>query len=186
MASESMTSGNSPRAMTANSVDPCPTDVRDRFQVMGYETHTRSPAAACVGTADALGSLAVERGVELLQLGTQWLGEFVSSGAVQAGTMDAKAFFFGSSDWGNSITVDKPPLSLWILGASVRLFGWSPEAMLAPQAAMGLLTTLIIYLLIRRHFTGTAALIAAAVFATTPIITLMSGTTIRIHSCSSS
>ncbi|MEV7131425.1 glycosyltransferase family 39 protein [Arthrobacter sp. NPDC093128] len=102
-----------------------------------------------------------------------WANSFYSA-AVQAGTMDSKAFFFGSSDWGNSITVDKPPLSLWIMGVSVRLFGLSPEAMLAPQAAMGLLTTLVIYLLVRRHFTGTAALVAAAVFATTPIITLMS------------
>jgi hypothetical protein len=37
-----------------------------------------------------------------------WANSFYSA-AVQAGTMDWTAFFFGSSDWGNAITVDKPP-----------------------------------------------------------------------------
>lgn len=102
-----------------------------------------------------------------------WSNSYYSA-AVQAGTMDWKAFFFGSSDWGNSITVDKPPLSLWVMGSSARLFGLSPVAMLAPQAAMGVCTTLLIYVLIRRFFSGAAALMAGATFASTPIITLMS------------
>lgn len=102
-----------------------------------------------------------------------WSNSYYAA-AVQAGTMDGKAFFFGSSDWGNAITVDKPPLSLWVMGLSARLFGLSPVAMLAPQAAMGVLTTLIIYLLIRRFFSSVAALMAAAVFASTPIVTLLS------------
>ncbi len=35
------------------------------------------------------------------------------SAAVQAGSESWKAFFFGSSDAANSITVDKPPAALW-------------------------------------------------------------------------
>ena len=76
-----------------------------------------------------------------------WANSFYSA-AVQAGTMDWKAFFFGSSDWGNAITVDKPPLSLWIMGTSARLFGLSPESILLPQAVMGVLSTLLIYMLV--------------------------------------
>lgn len=102
-----------------------------------------------------------------------WANSFYSA-AVQSGTMDAKAFFFGSSDWGNSITVDKPPLSLWVMGISVRLFGFNPVAMLAPQVLMGVGTTLLIYMLLRRHTSAVAALFGAAVFFTTPIVTLMS------------
>ena len=41
------------------------------------------------------------------------------------GTKNWKAFFFGSSDAGNSITVDKPPAALWVMALSVRLFGLS-------------------------------------------------------------
>src|SRR6516162_1865502 len=41
-----------------------------------------------------------------------WANSFYSA-AVQAGTKSWKAFFFGSSDAASSITVDKPPASLW-------------------------------------------------------------------------
>ena len=43
-----------------------------------------------------------------------WANSFYSA-AVQAGSESWKAFFFGSSDAGNSITVDKPPASLWVM-----------------------------------------------------------------------
>lgn len=109
----------------------------------------------------------------LSNLGVNGWANYYYSAAVQAGSMDAKAFFFGSSDWGNSITVDKPPLSLWVMGLSVRLFGFSPVAMLLPQAIMGVITTFLIYVIIRRHFSGPAALFGAFVFFTTPIVTLM-------------
>lgn len=43
-----------------------------------------------------------------------WANAFYSA-AAQAGSQSPKAFLFGSSDAGNSITVDKPPpLSLWL------------------------------------------------------------------------
>lgn len=102
-----------------------------------------------------------------------WANYFYSA-AVQSGTKNSWAFFFGSSDWGNSITVDKPPLSLWLMGLSVRLFGFSPEAMLLPQVVMGLSTTLLIYLILKHCVSGIAALLASLVFFTTPIVTLMS------------
>jgi 4-amino-4-deoxy-L-arabinose transferase-like glycosyltransferase len=55
------------------------------------------------------------------------------SAAVQAGSESWKAFFFGSSDAANSITVDKPPASLWAMALSVRLLGLSSFAILFPQ-----------------------------------------------------
>ena len=61
-------------------------------------------------------------------LGAQgWANDFYSA-AVQAGTKSWKAFFFGSSDSANFITVDKPPASLWVMELSARIFGvnsWS-------------------------------------------------------------
>jgi 4-amino-4-deoxy-L-arabinose transferase-like glycosyltransferase len=45
---------------------------------------------------------------------------------VQAGSSSWKAFLFGSSDPINSITVDKPPMSLWPMELSARLFGLNP------------------------------------------------------------
>src|SRR5688572_2223876 len=56
-----------------------------------------------------------------------WATSFYSA-AVQAGSESWKAFFFGSSDAANSITVDKTPASLWVMALSARIFGvnsWS-------------------------------------------------------------
>lgn len=102
-----------------------------------------------------------------------WANYFYTA-AVQSGTKDWTAAFFGSSDWGNSITVDKPPLSLWMMVLSARIFGLSPMSILTPQALLGVLSTLLIYLIIRRNFGAAAALIGAIAFFTTPIISLMS------------
>src|SRR5690348_6536251 len=56
------------------------------------------------------------------------------SAAVLAGTKSWKAFFFGSLDAGNFITVDKPPASLWLMELSGRIFGVSSWSILLPQA----------------------------------------------------
>ena len=104
--------------------------------------------------------------------GNGWANPYYSA-AVQAGLHDPAAFFFGSADWGNSITVDKPPLSLWIMGLSVRLFGLNTWALLLPQAAMTAGSTLLIYRLARRYLPSYAGLLSAAVFASTPITVLL-------------
>ncbi|WP_196804753.1 MULTISPECIES: ArnT family glycosyltransferase [unclassified Arthrobacter] len=101
-----------------------------------------------------------------------WANAYYSA-AVQSGLHDPTAFFFGSADWGNSISVDKPPLSLWIMGLSVRLFGLNTWALLLPQAAMTLGSTLMIFQLARKYLPSYAALVAAFVFATTPITVLL-------------
>lgn len=65
-----------------------------------------------------------------------WANSFYSA-AAQAGSQNWEALFFGSSDAANSITVDKPPASLWLMGLSVRLFGLSSWSILVPQALLG-------------------------------------------------
>jgi 4-amino-4-deoxy-L-arabinose transferase-like glycosyltransferase len=101
-----------------------------------------------------------------------WANAFYSA-AAQAGGSDWKAWFFGSLDAANSITVDKPPLSLWLMGLSVRIFGLSSWSILAPQALLGVATVGVLYATVRRWFGATAGLIAGAVLALTPVATLM-------------
>lgn len=101
-----------------------------------------------------------------------WANAFYSA-AVQAGSQNAEAFFFGSSDAANSITVDKPPASLWLMGLSVRLFGLSPLAILLPEALMGVATVALVYLIVRRHYPTWTALLAGAALAATPVAALM-------------
>lgn len=102
-----------------------------------------------------------------------WANPYYSA-AAQAGSKDWKAFFFGSFEWGNLITVDKPPLSIWVMALSVRLFGLNSWAILAPQAVMGVASTYLIYRIIRRGYGPVPALLGGAVYATTPVVFLMS------------
>ena len=78
-------------------------------------------------------------------------------------------FFFNSFDPGGFVTVDKPPLGLWVQTASAALFGFSGFSLLLPQAAAGVLSVLLLYHLVRRTFGPPAGLTAALVLAITPI-----------------
>ncbi|MFE5777242.1 ArnT family glycosyltransferase [Brachybacterium sp. NPDC056505] len=95
------------------------------------------------------------------------------SAAVQAGSQSWKAFFYGSSDAANSITVDKPPASLWLMALSVRLFGLNTIAILLPQVLMGIGTVLLVDRTVKRYFGVGAGLVAGAAMAITPVAVLM-------------
>ncbi len=102
-----------------------------------------------------------------------WANSFYAA-AAQAGSESWKAFFFGSSDAANAITVDKTPLSLWPMALSIRVFGLSSWSLLVPQALEGVAAVGLLYATVRRT-TGSAAagLLAGAVLATTPVAVLM-------------
>src|SRR3954467_3352832 len=94
--------------------------------------------------------------------------------ASQAGSQSWKAWFFGALDAGNSITVDKPPASLWVMGLSERLFGVNSWALLAPQALMGVATVALVVAAVRRTIGRPGpALLAGAVMALTPVAVVM-------------
>ncbi len=101
-----------------------------------------------------------------------WANSFYSA-AAQAGSQSWKAFLFGSSDAANSITVDKPPMALWPMALSIRIFGLSSWSILVPQALMGVGTVAIIVTTLRRRIGAAAALLAGAAFALTPVAALM-------------
>ena len=95
------------------------------------------------------------------------------SAAVQAGTTSWKAFFFGSSDGANSIMVDKPPASLWVMELSARIFGVNPWSILVPQALEGVAAVGVLYAAVRRWHGSVAGLLAGTVLALTPVAVLM-------------
>jgi 4-amino-4-deoxy-L-arabinose transferase-like glycosyltransferase len=120
-----------------------------------------------------LGLLLVTGVLYIWDLGASgWANSFYSA-AVQAGSKSWEAFFFGSSDAANSITVDKIPASLWPMEISVRIFGLSSWAILVPQALMGVGTVAVLYAAVRRRFSAAAGLLAGATLALTPVAALM-------------
>jgi 4-amino-4-deoxy-L-arabinose transferase-like glycosyltransferase len=101
-----------------------------------------------------------------------WANDFYAA-AVESGTKSWKAFFFGSFDSSNFITVDKTPASLWVMELSARVFGFSQWSMLAPQALEGVGSVLLLYAAVKRWFGPLAGLIAGLVLALTPVAVLM-------------
>jgi 4-amino-4-deoxy-L-arabinose transferase-like glycosyltransferase len=101
-----------------------------------------------------------------------WANDFYAA-AVQAGTKSWKAFFFGSFDSSNFITVDKTPASLWVMELSGRIFGFSQWSMLVPQALEGVASVALLYAAVKRWFGPHAGMMAGLVLALTPVAALM-------------
>lgn len=91
------------------------------------------------------------------------------SAAVLSGTESWKAWFFGSLDAGNFLTVDKPPLALMVMGLSCRVFGYGTWQMMTPMIAAAVGTIWILHSSVKRVFGHAAAALAALVLALTPI-----------------
>ncbi|MEU3858054.1 glycosyltransferase family 39 protein [Streptomyces sp. NPDC028722] len=120
-----------------------------------------------------LGLLATTLVLYLYNLSASGYANSFYSAAVQAGSTSWKAFFFGSLDAGNAITVDKPPAALWPMELSVRIFGLHSWAILAPEVLMGVAAVAVVHASVRRRFSPAAGLIAGAVLALTPVAALM-------------
>src|SRR6202044_2723060 len=58
-------------------------------------------------------------------------------------------FIFASFDPGGLVTVDKPPLALWVQVLSAKLFGFSPLSLLLPNAIIGVIGVAVLYLIMR-------------------------------------
>jgi 4-amino-4-deoxy-L-arabinose transferase-like glycosyltransferase len=154
-------------ASTLSPSVPPPVRERDGQQATGV---LRRPAAVRV----ALAVLLVGTGVLYLwNLSASGYANDFYAAAVQAGTQSWKALLFGSLDPGNSITVDKPPAALWVMGLSGRIFGFNSWSLLAPQAVEGVASVWLLFAAVRRWSGPAAGLLAGAVLALTPVAALM-------------
>ena len=113
--------------------------------------------------------LALAAGLFLWDLSSSGWSNTYYAAAAKAGSESWKAWFFGSLDPGSFITVDKPPLSLWAMGISARVFGWSAFSVLLPQALATLGSVALLYATVKRAFGSTAGLLAAGALALTPV-----------------
>ncbi|MEV0446690.1 glycosyltransferase family 39 protein [Streptomyces sp. NPDC050600] len=120
-----------------------------------------------------LGLLLLTAALYLWNLSAGGYANSFYSAAVQAGSESWKAFFFGSLDAANAITVDKPPAALWPMALSVRLFGLGSWQILLPEVLMGVATVGVLYAAVRRRFGAGAGLMAGLVLALTPVAALM-------------
>jgi 4-amino-4-deoxy-L-arabinose transferase-like glycosyltransferase len=78
-------------------------------------------------------------------------------------------FFFLAYDPGGFVTIDKPPVGFWLEVASAKIFGFNTVSILLPSALAGVLSVLLLFHLVRRHFGKVAGLLAALALALSPI-----------------
>lgn len=90
--------------------------------------------------------------------------------AVKAMLQSWPNFFFVAAEPGGSVTVDKPPLGLWIEAAFALALGVNGFAVSLPNILAGIFGVPLLYALVKRHMGTLAGLVAAAVFAITPVV----------------
>src|ERR1700736_100491 len=103
------------------------------------------------------------------QLGQNGFGNLYYAAAIRSMLDNLHNFFFVSFDPGGFVSIDKPPLGFWLQAASAKIFGFTPFSIFLPQALAGVLSVLLLYHLVRRHFGVIAGLLAALALAISPI-----------------
>ena len=97
-----------------------------------------------------------------------WGNEYYTAGVLSM-TTNWRNFLYNSFDPAGFVSVDKPPVALWIQVASVKLFGFHGLSVLIPQVLEGLASVWIVYHLVQRRFGASAGLLAALFLAITPV-----------------
>ncbi|HYA99555.1 MAG TPA: glycosyltransferase family 39 protein [Ktedonobacteraceae bacterium] len=115
-----------------------------------------------------LGIVLVSVFMDFYRLGQNGFGTYYPA-AVRSMMDNWHNFFFASYDPGGFVTIDKPPVGFWFEVASAKIFGFNSVSILLPQALAGVLSVLLLYYLVRRHFGVVAGLLAALALAVTPI-----------------
>src|SRR3954462_3669558 len=123
---------------------------------------------------ELLGVLALAAILNLWALGQNgWANDYYSA-AVRSMASSWHNFIYESFDPSGLMTVDKPPLSLWVQALSVRVFGFHSLSILVPQALMGMASVALVYDLTRRRFGRLAGAVAGVVLALTPMTVAIS------------
>lgn len=89
--------------------------------------------------------------------------------AVRTMSLSWHNFFFGVYDPGGSLSIDKPPVDLWLQVISTKLLGFSATTLKLPEALAGVASVPLLYVVVRRVWSAGAGIAAAAAMAVLPI-----------------
>lgn len=113
--------------------------------------------------------LVMAAGLRFWDLSQNGFGNPYYAATVRSMLMSWHNFFFVSFDPAGWVTVDKPPVSLWIQTLFAKVFGYKGFILILPQVLEGLASIALLYGLVRRPFDAWAALLAALVMALSPV-----------------
>src|SRR5450756_1261586 len=78
-------------------------------------------------------------------------------------------FFFGAFEPGGSVSIDKPPVDLWLQVASVKLLGFSSTTLKLPEVLAGTAAVPLLFAAVRRMWSAPAGIAAALAIAVLPV-----------------
>ena len=117
----------------------------------------------------ALAGILVLSGLlEFVRLSQNGFANIYYSAAVKSMLGSWQHFFFVASDPSGFITVDKPPLGLWLQGLSAKLFGFAPLSLLVPEGICAVLAVALLYRIVAPRFGTVAGLLSALSLAVFP------------------
>src|SRR3954468_16799171 len=123
---------------------------------------------------ELLGLVGLAAVMNLWALGQNgWANEYYSA-TVRSMASSWHDFLYASFDPSGVMTVDKPPLALWVQALSVRAFGFHSLSILVPQALMGVGSVALVYDLTRRRFGRSAGFVAGLVLGAPPMTVAIS------------
>ncbi|HEX5852276.1 MAG TPA: glycosyltransferase family 39 protein [Solirubrobacteraceae bacterium] len=89
--------------------------------------------------------------------------------AVRSMALSWHNFFLGAFEPSGSVSIDKPPIDLWLQVASVKLLGFNSTTLKLPEAFAGIASVPLLFAAVRRMWSATAGLAAAAALAVLPV-----------------
>lgn len=137
------------------------TSLSDRLSSFADETPMEKVAL--------LGILCLSAFLNLYRVSDEGYANLYYAAAVKNMLTSWHNFFFVSFDAG-FVTVDKPPLGLWIQTASAWLFGFHGWSLILPQAIACVLSIALLYRIVGRTFGSRAGLAAALTMALTAVV----------------
>lgn len=90
--------------------------------------------------------------------------------AIKSMTESFKNFWYGSFDPAGYITVDKPPVALWFMAISAKIFGLHGWSIVLPSVLFGVGSVYLIYQLVTPFFGKNAGRLSALAMTITPIV----------------
>lgn len=115
-------------------------------------------------------------GAGTLTVWASWSGGVVDYYAAAAVSMGRSwpDFLWGAVDPAGTVTVDKIPGGLWLPALSVRVFGYSPAAVIVPSALAMVAAVVVTAVAARRVAGVVAGGVAGVAVATTPVLVAVS------------
>jgi 4-amino-4-deoxy-L-arabinose transferase-like glycosyltransferase len=115
-----------------------------------------------------LAILALAIGLRFWNLSVNGFGNVYYAAAARSGMISLHNAFFASYDPAGFVSIDKPPVALWIQTLSALILGYNGWALHFPQVIAGIVSVFLLWRIIRQDFGGRSGIVAALALAISP------------------